>query len=48
MNLITNGIEAIQSKGMLTITTQNHKQLAPMPRHKQILPEGDYGKYYRL
>ncbi len=44
MNLITNGMEAIQSKGMLTITTENHKQLAPMPRNKQILPEGDYAK----
>ena len=29
---------------MLTITTQNHQQLAPMPRNKQILPEGDYAK----
>jgi PAS domain S-box-containing protein len=44
MNLVTNGMEAIQSKGMLTVTTLNHNPHAPMPRMKQILPEGNYAK----
>ncbi len=44
MNLITNGMEAIQSEGILTITTQNHRQLMPLPSNNQTLLEGDYAK----
>ncbi len=42
MNLITNGVEAIQGKGTVTIATANHFQSEAAPYNSQILPEGNY------
>jgi two-component system, cell cycle sensor histidine kinase and response regulator CckA len=44
MNLVTNGLEAIQGKGTLAISTQNYSQTAWAPQKKQALPEGGYAK----
>jgi CheY-like chemotaxis protein len=44
MNLITNGVEAIQGKGTVTIVTANHFQGEAAPYSTQILPEGNYVK----
>jgi PAS domain S-box-containing protein len=44
MNLVTNGLEAIQGKGTLSISTQNHIQMAWMPQKKQALAVGKYAK----
>jgi PAS domain S-box-containing protein len=44
MNLVTNGLEAIQGKGTLSISTQNYIQTAWSPQKMQALPEGGYAK----
>lgn len=44
MNLITNGVEAIQGKGTLSITTVNHAQHDTASHNTQILPGGSYVK----
>lgn len=42
MNLITNGVEAIQGKGTVAIVTRNHIQNGTASRDSRILPEGSY------
>lgn len=42
MNLIINGMEAIQDKGTLSISTRNHIQISHRQGDKQMLPEGRY------
>lgn len=44
MNLITNGVEAIQGKGTISIGTANHIQQVTASHNSQILPEGSYVK----
>ncbi|EKD33861.1 MAG: hypothetical protein ACD_75C02570G0002 [uncultured bacterium] len=44
MNLITNGVEAIQGKGTISITTVNHTQHDTASHNTQILPGGSYVK----
>lgn len=44
MNLITNGVEAIQGKGAVSIATANHVQHVTASHNTQVLPEGSYVK----
>jgi two-component system cell cycle sensor histidine kinase/response regulator CckA len=44
MNLITNGVEAIQGKGTVTISTENHQTTDRQLDDKNILPAGSYSK----
>ena len=44
MNLVTNGVEAIQGKGTVSIVTANHFQHIAAPYNTQILPEGAYAR----
>ncbi|MBU1564889.1 MAG: response regulator [Proteobacteria bacterium] len=44
MNLITNGMEAIQGKGTLFISTRNYHQVEQMPHTGRELPKGLYAK----
>ncbi len=44
MNLITNGMEAIQGKGTLSISTHNHYQTEQASPTNPIVPEGHYAK----
>jgi two-component system, cell cycle sensor histidine kinase and response regulator CckA len=44
MNLVINGMEAIQGKGTLSVSTGNHNQMAQVLRNKQKLPVGRYSK----
>ena len=44
MNLITNGMEAIQGKGTLSVSTHNYRQTMQDPQKNQVLPEGRYAK----
>jgi len=44
MNLITNGMEAIQGKGTLSISTHNHHQTDRASKTERIVPEGHYAK----
>lgn len=44
MNLVTNGVEAIQGKGTVSILTQNHVQQTATHYNTQIMPEGTYAK----
>lgn len=44
MNLITNGMEAIQGMGTLSISSSNHQQVVQCKHNKQVLPQGVYVK----
>lgn len=44
MNLITNGMEAVQGKGTLSLSTHNYHQVAQVPQMKLGLPDGMYSK----
>lgn len=44
MNLITNGAEAIQGKGTVTISTENHLATDQQPDNKNIIPSDPYSK----
>lgn len=44
MNLITNGMEAIEEKGTLSISTRNYHHVAKISANMQELPEGCYIK----
>jgi CheY-like chemotaxis protein len=44
MNLITNGVEAIQGKGTLSIVTSNYDQSLPLSKDKHKLAKGNFTK----
>ena len=44
MNLIINGMEAIQGKGTLTIVTDNHNQIQSFRKDKTNIDNGKYSK----
>lgn len=44
MNLITNGVEAINGKGTLSITTENYDKIPPILKDEQNFPTGYFTK----
>ncbi len=44
MNLITNGMEAVQGKGTLSLSTHNYNQVAQTHQNTLGLPDGMYSK----
>jgi CheY-like chemotaxis protein len=44
MNLITNGMEAVQGKGTLSLSTHNYHHEVQSRRNMQDLPEGEYAR----